>query len=53
MLCADRYEERKNSDLDEIIILIRKGDIKCGKYAHLVKVDKDKQMKGKEFFSRG
>lgn len=49
----DRYEQYKDESFDRIIVLIKNGTIKCGKYAHLVKVDEDKIMKGKEFFNDG
>lgn len=50
MQCVERYEKYKEEDLDKIIMWIKTGDIKCGRYAHLVKIDKHKEMKGKEFF---
>ena len=53
MQCVDRYEKFKNEDLDVIIMKIRNGSIKCGRYSHLVKIDKDYKLKGKEFFSDG
>ena len=48
MLCKDRYEEYKDEYFDTIILKIRRGDIKCGRYAHLVKIDKKKEYNGKE-----
>lgn len=48
-----RLEKYEDEDFDTIMILIRNGTIKCGRYAHLVKIDKDKIMKGKEFFNNG
>lgn len=50
MNCIDRLEKYKEEDFDTVILLIRNGTIKCGKYSHLVKVKKNKIMKGKEFF---
>lgn len=50
---TQRYEEYKDEAFDRIIVLIKNGTIKCGKYAHLVKIDEDKIMKGKEFFNDG
>ena len=50
MKCVERYENYKEEDLDKIMLYIRSGDIKCGRYSHLVKIDKNKIMKGKEFF---
>jgi hypothetical protein len=45
----DKYEGR---NFDEIMLLIKQGIIKCGKYSHLVKVDKNVKL-GKELFSDG
>lgn len=53
MKCIDRLQEYEETDLDQIILLIRNGTIKSGKYAHLVKIDKDKKMNGKELFADG
>ncbi|MCM1215410.1 MAG: hypothetical protein NC548_12930 [Lachnospiraceae bacterium] len=49
----ERYEKYKDEDFDKIIVLIKRGTIKCGRYAHLVKIDDGKVMKGKEFFKDG
>lgn len=53
MKCVSRYKQYKDDDLDSIILKIRSGIIKPGKYSHLVKIDKDKKMNGKEFFNDG
>lgn len=53
MKCMDRYEKYKDEYLDVIIMGIKKGTIKSGKYAHLVKVDKHKIIKDKELFTNG
>lgn len=53
MKCIDRYEEYKDEDLDRIILAIRKGNIKAGRYSHLVKVNKNKIIKDKELFNNG
>lgn len=53
MKCLDRYEKYCDESLDTVMLLIRNGTIKSGRYAHLVKVDKNKEMKGKEFFKNG
>lgn len=53
MQCVDRYEKYKDEDFDVIVIKIRNGTIKSGKYAGLVKIDKDYELKGKEFFNDG
>lgn len=47
----DRFNKYHNESLDLVITLIRNGSIKCGKYANLVKVDKNAKIKGKEFFN--
>ena len=53
MQCIDRYEEYKDLDLDRILLAIRKGSIKAGRYSHLVKVNKNKIIKDKELFKDG
>ena len=53
MKCISRYEQYKDEDFDKIILDIKKGNIKAGKYAHLVKVDKKKIIKDKELFNNG
>jgi hypothetical protein len=53
MKCIDRYEEYKETQFDIIILNIRKGNIKAGRYAHLVKVNKNKIIKDKELFTNG
>lgn len=50
MKCINRYEMYKDYDFDKIILSIKKGSIKCGRYSHLVKVDKNKIIKDKELF---
>lgn len=53
MKCIDRYEQYKDEDFDKIMLDIRKGNIKSGRYSHLVKVDKKKIIKDKELFTNG
>lgn len=53
MKCINRYEMYKEYDFDKVILAIKKGSIKCGKYSHLVKVDKNKIIKDKELFTNG
>lgn len=53
MNVAERYEKYKDSSFDTIMMKIRKGEIKCGRYAHLVKIDKKKEYNGKELFKNG
>ena len=52
MKCISRYDKFKEETFDSIILKIRNGTIKCGKYAHLVKIDKNKVIKRKELFSK-
>lgn len=47
----DRLQEYENVEFDKIILDIRNGKIKTGKYSKLVKVDKNYKLKGKEFFN--
>lgn len=53
MLAQERYEEYNNSEFDVILMKIRNGTIKSGRYSHLVKIDKNKVYsdKQKEFFT--
>lgn len=53
MKCITRYEQNKDEDFDKIILSIRKGTIKAGRYSHLVKVNKNKIIKEKELFTNG
>lgn len=50
MNCKERLMKYRNESFDTIMLLIRNGTIKCGRYAHLVKIDKNKIIKGKELF---
>lgn len=50
---VNRYNEFKEEDFDAIILKIRNGIIKCGRYSHLVKVDKNPKIEGKELFKNG
>lgn len=53
MKCIDRLLQYKDDDFDRIIMYIKKGSIKCGRYSHLVKVDKKAKIEGKELFADG
>jgi hypothetical protein len=54
MKAKSRLEEYKDeTDFDHIMLMIRNGTIKCGKYSHLVKSDKNPNLKRKEFFTDG
>lgn len=50
MKAIERFKHYRDVELDKILIDIRNGTIKCGRYAHLVKVDPDKKIKGKVLF---
>ena len=50
MNCIDRYNSYKNENLDRVVSYIENGKIKCGRYANLVKIDKNSKLKGKVFF---
>lgn len=49
-VAMERFEKYKEDDFDAIILRIKSGAIKSGRYAHLVKIDKKLKMKGKVFF---
>lgn len=53
MQCVTRYDKNCEEPFDSIILRIRNGPIKCGKYAHMVKIDKNKIIKRKELFTDG
>lgn len=55
MNAIERYQEITDKRLafDEIILRIRNGQIKVGKYAGLVEISKNPKIKGKEFFTDG
>lgn len=53
MQAITRLDKYKDTEFDKIILMIRNGTIKAGKYSHLVKVDKNAKAKGKEFFTDG
>lgn len=50
---AERVHMYKTDYLDTVLLKIKRGDLKCGKYADRVKVDKHFDMDGKEFFTDG
>lgn len=50
---GERYMQYKDDYFDTVLLKIRKGYIKCGKYAHMVKIDKNKKYNGKELFNDG
>ena len=53
MQCITRYDKYHEEPFDSIILKIRNGTIKCGKYAHMVKIDKNAIIKRKELFANG
>lgn len=53
MKCITRFEKYRNEDFDKILIDIRNGNIKSGKYAHLVKIDENKKLNEGKLFSDG
>lgn len=50
MKCVDRFTKYRDDELDRILINIRNGNIKSGKYAHLIKIDENTKIKSKELF---
>lgn len=53
MKSIDRYQKYKEEDFDTIILKIRSGEIKSGRYSRLVKIDKNKKFSDnrKEYFN--
>lgn len=49
----ERLKLYRTESLDAVMLEIKNGNIKCGKYSHLVKVDPKKRMKGKVLFKDG
>lgn len=50
MKCMNRLQQYKEESFDRIILMIRNGTIKTGRYSHLVKINENKIIKGKELF---
>ena len=50
MYCIERYEEHKKDFIDQLLMDIRYGKIKAGRYAHLVKIDKHAVAKKKGWY---
>lgn len=48
----ERLNQYSNDGLDEVMAQIKYGRIKCGKYAHRVKIDKNPKIP-KELFKDG
>ena len=44
-LAAERYDENIDNTFDTVMLLIQKGEIKCGRYAHLSKVNNSLKFK--------
>lgn len=53
MQSINRLDRFKDEDFDKIIILLKQGTIKAGKYAGLVKIKKNEKYNGKELFTNG
>lgn len=53
MQAMNRFENFKGDDFDRIILLIKNGTIKCGRYSHLVKIKKNEKYNEKELFTNG
>lgn len=51
----NRYQKYQQDGLtfDELLLKIKQGVIKCGRYSHLVKIDNNYKIKGKELFNDG
>jgi hypothetical protein len=45
MRCVNRFKEFRDTDLDTVLIKIRNGSIKSGKYANMIKVDGNAKIK--------
>lgn len=45
MASIDRLMAHYNDSLDDVLSHIKYGRIKCGKYAHLIKIDKKLKLK--------
>ena len=50
MRCIERFVKYREDDLDRVLIHIRNGTLKPGKYAHLVKVDESIKVKEGKLF---
>lgn len=54
MYAVKRLKKYESEPFDIVLSLIRRGEIKPGRYSHLVKIDKDKDYsKEKELFKDG
>ena len=54
MQAVKRLKEHESDPFDLVLSLIRRGEIKPGRYSHLVKIDKDEDYsKKKELFKDG
>ena len=53
MQSTERYNQYKDTlDIDRIYLLIKRGDIKAGRFAHRIKLKKNFKI-GKELFTDG
>ena len=53
MKSISRLEHFNGEDFDKIILLIKNGTIKSGKYSNLVKIKKNEKINKKELFTNG
>lgn len=53
MKAIERYEQFKDNSFDQVLLYIKTGKIKCGRYANLFKIQKNKIIKEKELFKNG
>ena len=51
MYAVKRLKKYESEPFDIVLNLMKRGEIKPGRYSHLVKIDKNKIVKGKEFFN--
>jgi len=45
-----RFKKYRDENFDHILLKMKSGEIKCGKYSHLVKIDKSMKFKDGELF---
>lgn len=49
MQCIKRFKDLRDDSLDNIMLQIKQGKLKCGRYAHRIKIKKDFKV-GKVLF---
>ena len=50
MRCIKRYKRYQDEDFDRVLLYIKDGTIKCGKYSDIVKVEEFTKLKGGVLF---